>query len=194
MDERGRETIVFLRIVDACLHAHILESTVRLLMVEGIAFSGQTAWSTHHRHTAKLTKVLTYAARLVCLGGTPGKVVQVDLHVARDKQIQPAVSVVIAPGRSRAPAFARYTNFLRNVSERTVTVVVIQTRNAEVANVDVWPAVVIIVPDCHAHSPTFIGHSGFVSYVLELPITEVVVQRSARWLLFPLHRRDGRAI
>ena|SRR5436189_1793813 len=96
MNEGSREPVILLRIVYAGLDTDVLKMTVRLLVIQRIAFSGKTAGATHHRHAAKLTKVLTDTS-LGCFVWTWRQVVQIDLRVARNEKVKPPVAIIITP-------------------------------------------------------------------------------------------------
>src|SRR6185369_7812304 len=106
MNKRGGETIKLFRIVDACFDAHIFKRSIWLLMVERVAFSRQSAWSTHHRHPAKLAEVRSDRARLADVGWVWRQIVEIDLHVTRNKKIETTITIVIAPAGARTPTFA----------------------------------------------------------------------------------------
>src|SRR6266496_5353934 len=113
-------------------------------MVERISFSGQTAWPTHHWHAAKLAIVLAGPTRLPCLARTRRQIIEIDLNVTRNEEIQTAISVVVSPACAGTPAFARDTQLVCDISERTVPVVMVQPLNSEIADVEIWPTIVVV--------------------------------------------------
>ena len=141
-----------------------------------------------------MTKVLSHATGFVCILRTRRQIIQINVEVAGNEKIEPAIAVVITPGRAGAPALARYTELLGHVCKRAVTVIVIEPRNSEVANEDVGPAIVIVIADRHAHSPTLVGDTGFISHIFELPIAEIMIKRGAWRLFFSLKGRNCRTV
>ena len=163
-------------------------------MIERIAFSGQPAWATHHRHAAKLAEVRSHRARLANVRWVWRQIVEIDLHVTRNKKIQAAIAIVIAPARACAPAFARDAYYFRNIGERAVAIVAIQTRDAEVADKQIGAAIIVVITNCNAHSPTLVRDSGFVSNIFKLPVTEISIERGAGCFFLASYRRHRRSV
>src|SRR5258708_34829392 len=98
-------------------------------MIERVALSGQTARPAHHRRAAKLAKVLPHTAGLVRFGRASRQIVQIDFEITGHEKIQSAIAVVIAPGRAGAPTFARDSQLFRHVRKRSISVVMVETRD-----------------------------------------------------------------
>src|SRR5260370_3980341 len=133
MHEGRREAVILLRIIHAGFDAGIFKSAVRLLMIKRVALSGQTSRSTHYGRAPKLTEVLSHAAGFVGILGTGRQIIQINVEVTGNKEIEPAIAIVIAPGRAVAPPLARHADLFGHVCKRAVTVVVIKPRDTEVA-------------------------------------------------------------
>src|SRR5439155_1444043 len=144
-----------------------------------------------HRHSTKLAEVLTDTAGLPGFARIWRQIVKIDLRVTWNKKIEPPVAVIITPGGPSTPTLARYAKLLSHISKSSITVVVIEPRNAEVAYEDVRPSVVIIIADCDSHTPAFIRHPSLFGHVFKLPVAQIVIQRGARRFLFSLHRQKG---
>src|SRR5215204_5850356 len=127
MHKGGAKTVVLFRVVNARFSTDIFKGAVSFLMIKRITLSRQPARTTHNRHTAKLAKVLCNAARFSCVRGVWRKIARIDLSVTWNKKIEAAVAIVIAPARTCAPAPASDADFFRNVCERAVAIVAVET-------------------------------------------------------------------
>src|SRR5687767_15870310 len=78
MNEGRSEPVVSLRIGYPGASTDILKTTVRFLPVERVTLARETSGAAHHRHSSKLTKVLSYSAWLTGIGGIGGQVVQIN--------------------------------------------------------------------------------------------------------------------
>src|SRR5262249_38377740 len=154
------ETIILLRIVHARLDAHVFKRAIRLLVIKRIAFTGQSTWAAHHRRTAKLATSTTGLSNIT---RARRQIVEIDLNVTRNEEIEPSITIVIAPTRARAPAFARDAQLLCDVGERAVAVVAIKSRDTEVGDIHVRAAVVVVITNRDAHPPALVCYSGFLS-------------------------------
>src|SRR5262249_31951803 len=63
--------------------------------------------------------------------------VGIEMHVARHKQIQQAISIVVTPGWPRGPPSKTDAGCFSHVGERPIVVVVVETILAIVRDVDV---------------------------------------------------------
>src|ERR1044072_7985380 len=122
------------------------------------------------------------------------QIVEIDLHITRDKKIETAIAVVVAPARTRAPAFASNAYFFRNIGERAVAIVSVETRDAEVADKDVGPSIVVVVAHRDTHSPTLVRDSGFIGDIFKLPVTEISIKRGARRFFLAAQRGHRRSV
>src|ERR1051326_402594 len=121
-----RETLVLIRIAHPGLGAHVFKRAISFLVVKRVAFARQPAWTTHHRHAAKLAEVLAHTS-LVHIARARRQMVEIDLHVTGNEKIETPIAVVVAPARARAPTLARDADFFSHVGERAITVVAIKT-------------------------------------------------------------------
>src|SRR5262245_27760023 len=100
------------------------------------------------------------------------------LDEAAEEQIELAVVVVVEPDRTRRPARRRDSSFGRDVAERPVAVVLVESAPAVRRHEDVWISVVVVIPDRTAHSKLIAaGDAGLVGHVGERPVAIVLVQR-----------------
>src|SRR5215470_796012 len=88
-----------------------------------IAFADKSDRSAKNIHSSEPASVLWYRPM-------PGdrRIIQIKFHVARNKQIEPPIVIVIAPSCSRRPASERYSRLLRNIRERSIMIVVQEHR------------------------------------------------------------------
>src|SRR2546429_7156509 len=142
-------------------------------MIERIALAGQSARSAHDRRATKLAKVLAHTRRPARLGGAARQIVEIYFDIPRYEKIQFAIAVIVTPGGAGAPALARHAELFRHVSKRAIAVVVIETRDPKVCDIEIGPAVVVVIADGHTHSPTLVGHASFIGHVFELPISQI---------------------
>ena len=70
---------------------------------------------------------------------------ELEVNVAGNEQVETAVPVVVAPGRSRRPVAQRDTGLFSDVGKRAIVIVVVEAIFAEVGDIDVRPAVVVEV-------------------------------------------------
>src|SRR5271156_1382605 len=87
------QTIIMMGIVHSSLFGNFLEGTIALVVKEQIRFAGHSPRTTLHQHSLEAAK-----SRIVA---EDGKVIDIHVDIARDKKIDFAVAIVIAPGRSR---------------------------------------------------------------------------------------------
>src|ERR1017187_9947272 len=116
------------------------------------------------------------------------------MDVAGDKQVEPAIAIVISKRRTRGPPPKRDTGLLRYVSEGAVVVVVVQPVFAIVGYEDIGPAVVVVVADCDAEAPAVVGHAGRRSNLGTGAVVVVVKKRGVRGCFLAINRLEGRAV
>src|SRR5689334_20117061 len=51
---------------------------------------------------------------------------EIPFHISRDEQIEPAITIVIEPTRTRGPSFRNIRKLTRDVAKRAVAVVTIE--------------------------------------------------------------------
>ena len=93
---------------------------------------------------------------------------EVPLHVTGDKQIQPAVIVVVEKTGRHRPSRVGNTGFGSNVAEGAIAAVAIQHVSPVTGDVEVSEAVVIVVRSGYAHAVVSIARrreSGGEGYI-----------------------------
>src|SRR5438093_8280687 len=101
---------------------------VAVVVEEQVRLAGQAARPALHGEA-------TILARLAL--SELGQVVQVDLHVAADEKVEPAVAVVVGEATAGRPAAPGDSGRLGDVGERAVPVVVVEVVPTEARDVDV---------------------------------------------------------
>src|SRR6185503_13307515 len=119
---------------------------------------------------------------------------RIELHVSGDKQIGPAIAIVVSPGRPGRPSAQCNSGFLGNVGEGSIVIIVVKAILPKIRNVDVGPSVVVIISDGNAESPALIGYPGVIGHVAKRPIMIVVEQRGARCWRLTVQSGEGRAV
>ena len=79
------------------------------------------------------------------------------MHVARDKQIDVPIFVIVCPGCARAESACCYASLLSNIFKFAIAQIVIERISAVAGHVDIRQAVIVIIGDGNAHSPAFAG-------------------------------------
>ena len=123
-----------------------------------------------------------------------GLMIEIVVHVAGHKQIEPPVAIVVSPGRAVRPVPQRDTGLFGNIAKRPVVIVVVEAVLAEVADEDIGPAVVVVVADCCAESPAVVGYACFRGDIGKRTVVVVVEQGCMRWLSLSAHSIVGRAV
>src|SRR6202167_6570111 len=88
-----------------------------------VALAGQPARAAHYGDPAKLAEPgwkPSFAGDWWIIG--------VEFHIARNKQIQEAIVIVVAPGRARGPSTQRDSSLFRDVGKGSVVIVVVEAR------------------------------------------------------------------
>src|SRR5204863_1377916 len=91
----------------------------------------------------------------------------VKVNEAANKEVQPAVVVMVKPNGARCPAGRRQAGLLSDICEGAVPVVVIENAAAILRHVEVGETVAIVVAHCRAHAVAAGRHAGFLGYVRE---------------------------
>ena len=105
------------------------------------------------------------------------------VDVSRDEQIELSVVVVVEPDGAGRPAGRREARLLRDIGERAVAVVAVQTRTAARSDEDVREPVVVVVPDGNAHPERSSPDAGPLGDVRERAVAVVLVERVFERLL-----------
>src|SRR6266568_5268076 len=116
------------------------------------------------------------------------------MNVAGDKQIEPAITVVVTPSGARRPVPKSDSSLLRDVGEGSVVIVMVKAVLSVVTHENVRPAVVVVVCYSRAETPAIIGHACFGRYIGKCTVVIVVEQRGVWRRLLALHRIEGRAV
>src|ERR1035437_1964513 len=111
------------------------------------------------------------------------KIVQIQIHIVRHKQVRPAIAIVVAEGRSRCPSgIIAQACLFSDVSECSIAIIAIQHYPAEAGHQQIGPAIVVVVSDDGAHCPTRIADTGLIRHVGESSVVIVVIKRASRLL------------
>src|ERR1019366_393557 len=112
-----------LRVIDPCLFGHIGKRPVMIVAVKIVRGPFQAA------------RAALYVDSVI-LAGFPrteqGKIVQAEVHVMRDKQVLPAIVVVVAKGRAGGPAcVAAQAGALGHIGKCPIAIVPVEDDAAE---------------------------------------------------------------
>src|ERR1700730_9597301 len=138
-------------------------------MEEQVRLARQAPGATLHQHALEAAES-GIAAEF-------GQLVDIDVHVARDKKIDLAVAVVVGPGRSGAEASAGYACFISHLFKFAVAEVVVEGIAAESGYVNVLQTVIVVVGHGDAHAPAFATEARGLGDVGELEIGILVIER-----------------
>ena len=138
-----------------------------------IGLSLKPARSAAYIHTAilALRKAGSPRARL-------GRMRHIVMNVSWNKQIQPAVAVIVAEARACGPVAERDARLLRHIGEGPIVFVVVQAVLSEVGYVEIGRAVVIVISHGDSETPSVIGHARRVRNIREGAI--VIVMKESR--------------
>ncbi len=107
------------------------------------------------------------------------------MHIARHKEIQPPVAVVVAPSCAGRPAACRDPGFLSNISKGAIVVVMEEPIFTVVRHVNIRPAVIVVVAHDRTKAPTVIRYAGLRSGICKCAVVVVVEERGMRRRGFP---------
>src|SRR5262245_59213202 len=149
------------RVCDACFVTHIFETAVCALVKEdrggaleivGVAISSD--------------------------GRTTGKraMLEIPLNVAQDKQIEPAIPIIVEPTGACGPTTTTDARFFGDVFKRPVTTVAIEYSAAKGSDVEVDKSVVIEVTRGHAHRIAFAPNAGAFRNIFEAAIRFLMIE------------------
>src|SRR3989442_13114746 len=99
------------------------------------------------------------------------------MHVARDKQIDVLIFVIVCQGWARAESACCYASLLSNIFKFAIAQIVIERISAVAGHVDIGQAIIVVIDDGHAHTPAFAVESGGSCDVGELKISVLMVKR-----------------
>ena len=130
-----------------------------------------------------------------------------EVQIIGNKEIQPAVTVVIDPSRARTPARIVHARLFGYVGEGSVSVVVVEHVVSKIRDVQILEAVIVVVANGDSHSVSDVSYAGLLGDVnkLQLPsfteqVAEEAISRfpSRRWgkfrLTWILRRIEGRTL
>ena len=189
IDESSGKAVVMVLVADARLVAHVGEGAVSIVMKEMVRLALQSAWSATGIGPAKRAVGETYNIRT-----RYRRMVHIEVNVARDKEIQLAVPVIIAKRSPGGPIAQRHPGLFGHIGKCAVMIVVVQPVFAIVGDINIWPAVVVVIADGHAKTPAVIGDARLGGYVSERPIMVVMKQRRVRSLALAVVSIVGRAV
>ena len=140
-------------------------------MKENIRFARKSARAALHGDAAVLARLVLAELR---------QAIEIDLDVAAHEQIEPAVAIVVGESAAGGPPARGDARLFRDVGERSVVVVVIETVFSKGGDVEILPAVAIDVGGAHTHAPARMSDARLVGDVFEAAFAEVVIERAAR--------------
>ncbi len=115
---------------------------------------------------------------------SPGELILVEVDVAGDKQIEPAIAVIVAESGSAGPVAELDAGFFGHVGEGAVVVVVVEAVLAVVGDEEVGVTVVVVVADGYAKAPAVVGDSCLGGDVGEGAVVVVVEEGGVGRLRF----------
>src|SRR5579859_4914560 len=98
------------------------------------------------------------------------------MGVARDKEIDVAVAIVVAPRGAGHEAAAPDASLVGDILEFAVAQVAIESAAGVAGNEEVELAIVVVVGDGHAHAPALAGQASFPGDVAEGAVGFLMIQ------------------
>ena len=114
------QTEVCVCVGDAGLDADVGEGAIAVVMEEMIRLATESAGSAHNRHAAKVAEGDRSDIVSFCEIG------EIEVNVAGNEQIETAIPVVVAPGRSGRPVAEGHAGLFGDVGERAIVIVVVE--------------------------------------------------------------------
>ena len=153
----------------------ILKRQIAPIVVKGHRSERKAAGAAENRHA------LPFAVGSFARKRRSG---QIEGLVAGDKQVQPAVSIVIKKGTTGTPLLRRQRNTAprSDVFEGAVAAVAVEHVRTPVSDVEIEVAVVVHVPCANSRTPAGARQAGFPGYVDKPVHTGVTVQVVGRRL------------
>ena len=144
-------------------------------MKKMVGFALQPARAAHDLKPTKLARGERHDGRT-----WNWRVIDVVMHVSRNKKIQAAVAVEVAKRRSRRPVAERHPCFLGNIGEGAIMIVAIQPVLAKIRYVEIGPSIIVVISYGNAETPSIVGYSCLLGDVSECAVVIVMKQRSVR--------------
>ena len=129
------------------------------------------------RHPARAAEYIQPAPSAKARIGRPER--RVKVNVISQVKVQVAVEVVVAKGRSRAPAAKVDAPLGRHIHERAVALVFVQGVGAKVGQVQVGPAIPVVVGRRNPHAPAHVRDARLAAHARKAPSPIVAVQLGA---------------
>ncbi len=112
---------------------------------------------------------------------------EIILGIARHKEIELPVPIVITKRRTCRPHVEGDSRFLSDVGEGAVMVVVVKAILANVRYIEVGPTIVVVICDRYADSPAIVRYTGSISKICEGSIVVVLKERCVYRGCFAVH-------
>ena len=114
------------------------------------------------------------------------QLVDIEMNVTRNKQIELAIFVVVAPGRSGAEATAPHSGFIGYVLKFAVAEVTVERIASVTGHVNIGQPVVVVIGHRNAHSPPFVRQSRADSDVTKVEVSVLMVKSDERIAAFAI--------
>src|SRR5437667_381954 len=153
-------------IVDSSLFGDFLKSAVASIVIKKIGLADQTPRAALHEYTLVFAIFVAAKCR---------KVVHIYRSVARDEQVDVAISVIVAPRGSCAESTTPQSSFLSNVFELAVAQTAIEHVAAVAGNEKIEFSIIVIISDSHAHAPAQSSQPGFFGSILKVAVSLLAI-------------------
>jgi hypothetical protein len=149
-------------IVDASFLRNFFEGSIALVVEKQIRFSGHAPRAALHQNSLVPAEVRIVAKLR--------QVVDIDMHIARNEEVDMAIAIVICPSSTSAETARTHSGPCGYILELAVAQVVIKGIAAEASYVNILQAIIVIIGDGDPHAPTLVRKSGGVSDIGEMRI------------------------
>src|SRR5713101_4885242 len=114
----------------------------------------------------------------VCILTRLWRTILIEIEVVRNKQIEPAIPVVVDPGAARAPTrpVRAQSGFPGYVGKGAIPIVVVEDVLAPVSDEQILKPIVIVVTDTNSGRPTCAEQARFRGYVGERAVPIILVE------------------
>ncbi len=158
--------------VDARLLAHVGEGQVSIISVEDATCSLECRWRAGIPFPA-----IVFARRII---------LEIDVNVAADEKVQPAVIVVVEKGRARAEVGSivpirmiaqpgSRSNILESPAAFPVADIVVQNVGLSVTSEKkIGPAVIVNVANGHSHPATHVTEAYLLRDIAKMSVAEIL--------------------